>query len=159
MAAKALSVTCGDSSPRGRAKLPAQPPAAAALPAGEPRRGALASPFGRGGRAKQGRRGSTVTAKALSVACGGSSPSGRAKLPSQPPAAAALPEGEPGAMNCFISFPRNQRRRRHRRRCCSGCHRRSSRGIPRSGRCVRRPRSGVLRAGWQPRPSARDPWI
>ena len=46
--ALALSVTCGDSSPRGRAKE------------GEPRResqGGLASPFGRGGRAKRGRRG------------------------------------------------------------------------------------------------------
>ena len=44
----ALSVTCGDSSPRGRAKK------------GEPRResqGHLASPLGRGGRAKRGRRG------------------------------------------------------------------------------------------------------
>ena len=39
----------------------------------------LASPFGRGGRAKRGRRGYTVTAKTLSVACGDSSPRGRAK--------------------------------------------------------------------------------
>ena len=34
---KALSATCGDSSPGGRAKQPSQPPAAAALPDGEPR--------------------------------------------------------------------------------------------------------------------------
>ena len=59
----ALSVACGDSSPKGRAK-----------------RGAfLASPLRRGGRAKRGRSGYTVTARTLSVACGDSSPKGRAK--------------------------------------------------------------------------------
>ena len=40
----------------------------------------LASPFGRGGRAKRGRRGETMT-KTLSVTCGDSSPGGRAKCP------------------------------------------------------------------------------
>ena len=40
----------------------------------------LASPFGRGVRAKRGRRGETMT-KTLSVTCGDSSPGGRAKCP------------------------------------------------------------------------------
>ena len=34
---KTLSVTCGDSSPKGGAKGPSQPPAVTALPKGEPR--------------------------------------------------------------------------------------------------------------------------
>ena len=39
----------------------------------------LASPFGRGVRAQRGRRGAATTPPTLSVACGDSSPKGRAK--------------------------------------------------------------------------------
>ena len=57
----ALSVTCGDSSPRGRAKRESQGHLASPFGRGgrakRGRRGYLASPFGRGGRAKRGRRG------------------------------------------------------------------------------------------------------
>ena len=52
---KALSVTCGDSSPGGRAK--------GGVPRHEKWR---ASPFGRGGRAKRGRRGETGVQSPLS---------------------------------------------------------------------------------------------
>ena len=81
------------------------------------------SPFGRGGRAKQGQRGSFLASPAphpclslwerclsaaktervraveappaLPVTSGTTSPKGRAKLPSQSPAVTALPKGEP----------------------------------------------------------------
>ena len=120
-----------------RGAIPSQSPSVTALPEGEPRgcttarkmaRISLASPLGRGGRAKRGRRGET-RCKALSVTFGDSSPKGRAKgvyhgtkndahlpclslwerwpskerterenrgaKPSQSPAATALPKGEP----------------------------------------------------------------
>ena len=60
---RTLSVTCGDSSPKGRAKE------------GEPRRESqggeprgLASPSGRGGRAQRGRRGYPQSKKGLAFA-------------------------------------------------------------------------------------------
>ena len=61
---KPLSVACGDSSPRGRAKWGALLP----LPLGE-----VAE------RSEDGEGIPNVTAKALSAACGDSSPGGRAK--------------------------------------------------------------------------------
>ena len=125
---------------------PSQSPSVTALPKGEPRgcttarkmaRISLASPFGRGGRAKRGRRGET-RCKTLSVTFGDSSPKGRAKgvyrdtkngahlpclslwerwtsaartergnrgaMPSQSPSATALPKGEPRGVP-FISAP------------------------------------------------------
>ena len=89
---KTLSVTCGDSSPRGRAKGPLLP-----LPLGEV--------------AERSEDGEGIRCKTLSVTCGDSSPRGGAKGPlshlrrqlsqrgsqgsSQSSAATALPEGEP----------------------------------------------------------------
>ena len=137
-------------------KKPSQSPAAAALPEGEPSRGHSCLSLWE-------RWPSEARSERVNCDC---------KKPSQSPAVTALPageprgralsplpEGEPSAMNCFISFPRNRRRRRHRRSCCSGFHSWPSRGIPRSGRCARRPRSEAIRVVLQPRPSVRDPWI
>ena len=90
----------------------------------------LVSPFGRGVCAKRRRRGYTVTAKTLSVACGDSSPRGRAKGPMRirtiqqilmaPSEAHCSTSPVPQALFSPHSFPARRKRMGRRRRGRNG---------------------------------------
>ena len=117
---KVLSVTCGDSSPKGRAKasyigtrngaylyryapftvlrLPSMrvPPESRMVVKRFPSRHSLASPCGRGGRAQRGRRGQiTATSNRKMLAPSQADDVPRAQGSSQSPVVTALPKGEP----------------------------------------------------------------